>query len=563
MLEFDVYRHRSLREALRAWFAAGEGDPETPSVSELAGLAGYAHSTLFNAISGERRLRGRLALGRAMGLDLKGALHLTMLASLDAAGPEERDRLEGLLTASRYTAERASEAGRSLKRGPWRTHGVETLATALPVLRHAGLRPGARALAQDLWPAISVARAARVLSTGLDSAERPWLTVSADASDVHLSALRRLSSSLLELDPPRRRTPLSLWAASPEAEAEAATLIDQRLDEIAEQNSEGDGPRLVMHLGARLVPVARLPASSICDGPAWIPGAPSAPLPPVVQRGPRVMAYERAGAFLYDALRYRKAENPRRSYTTFARRVGLAASTVAGAATGHGKVPLASAEAIGRELGLEADDLRYFALLVELDNGDCPGRRTATRVDMAELRSRRGMVSIERDGGLAVARWPVILVHLLADSPSFVADPARLADAMIPPVPVEDVTEALDTLLKLGLLTPDATGVPRPTAQLVTMQEHTLEDAHLLRLLHATDIAEHALCGGGPGPFRSSARLVSVPTSRLHATLNAISDLQREIGALLAMWERRAHPSGVTMILLDATPWSRVIRRPR
>lgn len=550
MPDLDVYPCTSLREALSAWQAASEADREAPSLTELAGLAGYAPSTLFNAVSGRRVLRAGLSLGRAMGLDLASSAHLSLLAGLDGAKGVARARLEERLARSRSRAHRAG-----LARGTLGALDTLGLRAALPVHSFGEPFTGARAMAATQWPPVSMARAGRALS---DSHIRPtpWVNIGTETRELHQVALRRLPHALFEIPLEERRLRLSLWPAHPQAVAEVAALLDRRLDELIAGCADEEGPRHVLHLGARLIPVAQLPPDLAGLTPAWrAPALPAAPAPP--HSGPRVMSYDRASTFLYDALQHRKSERPGRSYTTFGRRVGLAPSTLAGA-TRDRTINLGAAERVGDELGLSGDELRYFTLLVEQEVSDCPATRTEARTEMAELRARHGLLTLQRDGGWIDASWTALVMRALSSCPSFLGDPGVLAQALIPAVDAHEVHDALNLLTSLGLFELDANGTPRSSDKLVTMPEHTLQDAHLLRLLHAVDVAEHALALGA-GWW--SARLVSVPARRLRGLLNAIADLQREAGAYLA-WAEQVWPAdGVTMILLDATPWTRRRRR--
>lgn len=552
MPDLDVYACTSLPEALEAWLAANQADPEAPSLTELAGLAGYAPSTLYNALSGRRALRARLSLGRAMGLELAAAAHLSLLSGLDGATGAARAWIEGRLSRSRARANSSGLARGGL--GPLDTIGLRA---ALPVLGFGEPSMGARTLAATQWPPISMARAGRALSDGQPS-PAPWRSFGPEARDLHQIALRRLSHALFEIPLEERRLRLSLWPAHPVAVAELAALLDRRLHELVAGCENDDGPRQVLHLGARLIPVAQLPEGPTGPAQPWRASATADATTSLPHSGPRVMGYDRAGPFLYDALRHRKVEHPNRSYRTFGRMVGLAPSTLAGAATRDRKIALGAAERVGARLGLAGDELRYFTLLVEQEVSDCPATRTEARAEMAELRSRHGLLSLERDWGGMEASWTSQVLRDLAGCPSFRPDVAQIAAAMRPPISADEADDALSRLLRLGLLAPDASGTPRPTNRLVTMPEHTLQDAHLLRLLHAVDVAEHALALGA-GWW--SARLVSVPSRRLRGLLNAIADLQREAGAYLA-WAEQVWPAdGVTMILLDATPWTRRRRR--
>lgn len=235
-------------------------------------------------------------------------------------------------------------------------------------------------------------------------------------------------------------------------------------------------------------------------------------------------------AFLRAWFEARKAANPRYSHRLFARRAGQKSPSML-LLVMDGKRNLAprTVAAFSDAMGLDDDERAFFTELVRLDQADTPGARANALSEILKTTRFREARRLDSDALAFFTHWYFPAIAELAHRPDFVGDAAWIARTLCPAITEDQAAEALQALLDLGLLAPDAHGVPRPTdAQVVTPHE-VLDDAvnhyHAGMLARARDAI---------GTFRSEERhILGITTAipeRLVPELKArLNDVQKEL----------------------------------
>lgn len=157
--------------------------------------------------------------------------------------------------------------------------------------------------------------------------------------------------------------------------------------------------------------------------------------------------------FLRDWFVMRKASNRRYSHRVFARAAGVSnPSALLNVISGRRRLTGHTVDAFVRGLRLEEAEAEHFRLLVSWHLEEDPETRARLREAVQIARKRalvRELVGHEPD---FLRTWYEPAILELARCEGFQPDPRWVADHLVPPIRVEDAKEALDTLVRLGLL---------------------------------------------------------------------------------------------------------------
>ncbi len=115
--------------------------------------------------------------------------------------------------------------------------------------------------------------------------------------------------------------------------------------------------------------------------------------------------------------------------------------------------------------GMSEDERHMLAALVDLDNESAFARRTAWAAVQARQRYLAEDKPSEEVFLQAFTHWYVPAIYELAGCEGFQADPTWIATVLNPRITVEQAEDALQTLLKAGLLRPSDGGALEPVPQ--------------------------------------------------------------------------------------------------
>lgn len=140
-----------------------------------------------------------------------------------------------------------------------------------------------------------------------------------------------------------------------------------------------------------------------------------------------------------------------------AQRAGLLPSTLSMQLTGKRPIDPQSVEPLAAALALDGEGRAWFEALVDLES---PSER-ARRAAYATIRSRlqqRSALDPDDDVAEVQGDWVANVVAELASCSGFRADPAWLAQRIVPAVTELQARDAVNALLRVGMLVPRADG---------------------------------------------------------------------------------------------------------
>lgn len=239
----------------------------------------------------------------------------------------------------------------------------------------------------------------------------------------------------------------------------------------------------------------------------------------------RVYDYTDYRAFVRDWLADR---NGRPSLRTLAARAGFSAAKLSGLL--HAKSDLTDDQAtkLGRALELDPDAERFFLDLVDLEQTAPRGRRLEALARVTARRRFNDGLAIGDAAWAVFERWFYAPVLELTRLDGFREDPAWIADVLDPRITSEEAQEALDVLVRVGLLV-------RVDGRLVPSADTIRTDHHVARLVGLTLTEHHRWMLA-----RAAAAILAVPgAERQYGTTTvALSDAAfRQVRAAAARFQ--------------------------
>ena len=245
----------------------------------------------------------------------------------------------------------------------------------------------------------------------------------------------------------------------------------------------------------------------------------------IVQTEPNLYSYLDARRYLSDWFDARKTANPRYSHRLFARKAGHKnPSLLLLVIQGKRNLSPTNVAGFARALGLNADQSRFFAHLVQLGQATTQEEQNAAWEYISASRRFRDARALDGQGFEVISRWYHSAIHELARRDDFAADPAWVARTLRPRITTAQARAALDLLLSLGMLVPDA-------QKRVAPADVSLKTAHEVAGLAARnyhdgmlDLARQSIAGSARDERHLAAVTVCIPRS-------LIPTLKREIDA--------------------------------
>jgi uncharacterized protein (TIGR02147 family) len=250
---------------------------------------------------------------------------------------------------------------------------------------------------------------------------------------------------------------------------------------------------------------------------------------------------------------YYEAKKPRGfSYRAFARAAGLGAPNYLQLViNGRRNLTEAMARRFAETCGLGGDAASYFVALVAFNQSGTNEERNGHYQKLRGFRRYRRAHRLELAEAAYHATWYLPAIRELALSPAFRDDPEWIGSQLRPRVKAEDVRQALDTLLELGLLQRTEEGKLRQKVRVVSTGPETL-GMHIANY-HA-EMMQRAVASMAEVPARE--RDISSLTLCLGA--RGVGQLKARIQAfrreLLELSETEPEPSQVVQINFQMFP---------
>jgi uncharacterized protein (TIGR02147 family) len=211
------------------------------------------------------------------------------------------------------------------------------------------------------------------------------------------------------------------------------------------------------------------------------------------------------------------------SYRAFARRAGLKSPNylklvIDGARNLSSKM----AEQFAKALGLEGEPASYFVDLVAFNQASTQKERNRQYSRLTSFRSYKKAHRLDMAHAAYHSAWYLPAIRELAATSRFRNDPEWISRALLPPITRAEAQRAIETLVELGMLVPEADGRLRQTEALVSTGPETkglfIANYHRAMMERAAaaidlvpaeerDISSLTLCTGEDGIQRLKARV--------------------------------------------------------
>jgi uncharacterized protein (TIGR02147 family) len=190
--------------------------------------------------------------------------------------------------------------------------------------------------------------------------------------------------------------------------------------------------------------------------------------------------------------------------------------------------------AMCRALDLDAAATEYFEALADLENGSPRAVRAAWAV-VAAVQRQRASATVRAEEVRVLSKWYVVALLELARCEGFRPEAAWIARHLSPAISVEEATEAMTALLRLGLVAPDDTGRFVPRTEVWTPSELPPGEISLAcaELYDATLAhAQAALRGARKNERHISGVTVAISEEHYARMVARLRDLERELVVL-------------------------------
>jgi uncharacterized protein (TIGR02147 family) len=187
-----------------------------------------------------------------------------------------------------------------------------------------------------------------------------------------------------------------------------------------------------------------------------------------------VFAYLDYRAYLRDYYNARKAAGRGFSYRSFSRRAGLKSPNYLKLVVdGERNLSADMAERFATACGLKDDEQRYFVDLVAFSQAATNAERNQHYARLTGFKRYRNAHKLDIAHAAYFSAWYMPAIRELAARPDFRADPAWIAQQLLPAISQQEAEHALDTLLELGLLVRAADGSVHQTDALLSTGPET------------------------------------------------------------------------------------------
>jgi uncharacterized protein (TIGR02147 family) len=242
---------------------------------------------------------------------------------------------------------------------------------------------------------------------------------------------------------------------------------------------------------------------------------------------PSVFEYLDHRQFLKDWFDWKKSTNRRFSHRMFARLAKQKSpSLMLLVQKGERNLTPATTRSFAKAMQLDADETRFFTMLVNLDAAQDSRERTALFEKIAATARFRAARRIEGETFQYLTHWYIPAIREMAAMPGFQPDPTWIARRIRPRITVAKAKAALSTLHELGMVQVDDDGtVHLADGDFVTPHEvaglavHNYHRGMLERSMDAIDA------------FKSRDRHLGAATVRI--PLSRMTTLKQEVSTFL------------------------------
>ena len=244
---------------------------------------------------------------------------------------------------------------------------------------------------------------------------------------------------------------------------------------------------------------------------------------------PAVFAFLDHREFLRRWYEWKKTSSRGFSYRSFARKAGFSSmSFLRDVIEGRRNVSEDSVEKFVLAIGLVGDAAAYFRELVHYNRETDVDKRSRSFRNLLLLQARREFSPVRENQSKYYSDWLNIIVRETAPLEAYKGDPARIGNALRPKVSATEVSDALDLLVKIGMLEKTSKGTYRSTTPRIVpgdVDPAMVRNIKRQMLLHALD----RLDSGPEADTHISSVTLTVSESRLARLQESIRQFRLDL----------------------------------
>lgn len=247
-------------------------------------------------------------------------------------------------------------------------------------------------------------------------------------------------------------------------------------------------------------------------------------------RGVKVYAYLDYRRFLEDWFRAAKAGNGRFSHRMFARLAAVKSpSLLKQVMNGERNLTATTTAGFVRAMALPAAEAAFFADLVGFNQSETQDEQNEAWARISASRRFREARTLEGQSFDYISQWHYPAIRELAHRDDFDPDPRWLARTLRPRITEAQASKAMKLLLSLGLLAPDAHGVPRPADGSVVTPHEVAGLAARNYHRGMLELARDSIEGAAPDERHLAAVTVAIPQSLIPRLKDELNRMQERL----------------------------------
>ena len=168
-----------------------------------------------------------------------------------------------------------------------------------------------------------------------------------------------------------------------------------------------------------------------------------------------IFEFNSLGSFLKQVLKTKQEKNPLLSLRAWSSQLGFnSPSTLSRILNGKANMKLSVARKIATSLGLNTDEGRYLELLILLQEANQQEEKELIYSLMDEVKTRNPkQASLSMDAFSVISNWYHFAIKEMIGLKDFKEDSSWIAKKLLNEVPEEEILEAIERMLRLGIIT--------------------------------------------------------------------------------------------------------------
>ena len=252
-----------------------------------------------------------------------------------------------------------------------------------------------------------------------------------------------------------------------------------------------------------------------------------------------IFEYSDYRAYLSDYYASKKLANPNYSHRVFAGQAGLSSpSHLLMIIKGNRNLSMKTIEKFAEGLKLSLKEKKYFELLVLFNQTDDLQLKAKyfSEIMMLKLNTKK-LHSLEKEKFDFLSKWYMVAIYVLTDLKSFKNEPDWIAKRLGSKITSAQAKEAIETLLKIGMLEKSADGKLKQAAGAVSVADNTKSVAVYNYHQAMIRLASEALRALSPEEREMNGVTISIPKDKLPLLKEKIRAFRKEINQMASSFE--------------------------